>query len=1001
MSLNNDTPKPMSNELIQISMPVTQKAGKKYWRSLDELADTQEFREWVTKEFPGGTDMLEGSSRRNVLKIMAASFGLAGLAACRRPMEHALPASRGIEDFVPGQAYFYTSVFQHAGEAMGILVETHDGRPTKVEGNPQHPYSLGAATVHAQASVLSLYDPDRAQKVAKNNNESGWDEFADYVKSEFTPRLGQGNGLRFLSGRILSPSYRALKASALKAYPNAKWVEYEPFAAENELEGTITAFGQPLTPHYHFDKANVTVALDSDFLGVDSGTVLPIKRWTKNRHIREEEKELNRLYAVESRHSLTGMNADHRLRLRSTEISAFAADLAAAVEGQAPTGSDKRSKWLAILTKELNANKGKAIVIAGPNQPAAVHALCFALNQQLGNIGQTITFTKPVYETQNSGVAALKTLVDEINSGQIKQLVILGGNPAFTAPYDLHAGDAIKKVDASIFVGADPNETWQLVRWALPEAHYLECWGDAVAPDGTPSVQQPMIAPLYGGKSQAEVVAMLTGYKDQSGYDIVKNYWLPQLPAKGQKAEDAWEKALNDGIIPNVQEPEVKVSADIGKAKAAAASLAKQGPSGLEVVFYPDDWVYDGRYANNGWLQELPHPVTKLVWDNAVLVSHQTMLKLGLIDGQIVNLKRGNFIVEMPVLMQPGHADDSLTVLLGYGREQCGRVGGGVGFNGYPLRTTAAYNIATDLTLEKTDKRELMVSTQNQDSMNGRHPIIEASLTELREKPNFVEEFTENPPTIGLYPQMKWDQGYQWGMSIDLTSCIGCHACTIACQAENNIPIVGKEQVYRGRHMHWIRVDRYYTGPIEEAEAVTQPIPCMQCENAPCENVCPVDATVHSPEGLNEQVYNRCVGTRYCLNNCPYKVRRFNFLNWHRHITEVEKMGFNPDVTVRMRGVMEKCTYCVQRIQETRIRVKLEGHRQNKPPVPIKDGDILTACQQTCPADAIVFGNIMDPNSRVSKLKKQERDYQLLAELDTRPRTTYLAKIRNTNPELA
>jgi MoCo/4Fe-4S cofactor protein with predicted Tat translocation signal len=1006
MSSNSQIENSMSSDLIQIAAPITerithaitQKTGKKYWRSLDELADTKEFREWAAKEFPGGVEMLEGSSRRNVLKLMAASFGLAGLAACRRPVEHALPMAKEVDDFVPGQAYFYTTVFQHAGEAMGLLVETHDGRPTKVEGNPEHPYSLGAASVHAQASLLSLYDPDRARKVNKEGNESGWDAFYRFVESDFTPRIGQGEGLRFLSGKIISPSYAAIKANVLKAYPKAKWVEYEPFAQENLLEATSIAFGQPLTPHYRFDKAQVILALENDFLGIDTGTVLPVKQWTKNRHLTDESSQLNRLYSVESRLSLTGMNADHRLRLRSTEIPGFTADLAAALDGQAVSGDDKRSKWIGAIAKDLKANQGKSLVLAGANQPPAVHALCFAINQSLGNLGETVTFTKPVYATENAGLPALKALVGEIGSGQVKQLVVLGGNPAFTAPHDLHLGDAIKKVETSVFVGAEPNETWQVAKWAVPEAHYLESWGDAVSPDGTASIQQPMIMPLFGGRSQAEVTAVLTGYKDKTGYDLVANYWKAQL---GTDAAKKWEQTLHDGVIPDTKQPEVKVSLNAASVKSAAVTLPKKGASGLEVVFYPDYWMYDGRHANNGWLQELPEPVTKLVWDNAALMSHQTMLKLGLVDGQIVNFKRGNFIVEMPVMVQPGHADDSVTALLGYGREQCGHVGKDVGYNAYPLRTTAACYIATDLTLEKTDRFETLVSTQTQDSMENRHPIVEATFDEFRKNPKFVEEVVESPEPTGLYPQMVWDKGYQWGMSIDLTSCIGCHACTIACQAENNIPIVGKDQVRRGRHMHWIRVDRYYTGSIDDAEVVTQPLPCMQCENAPCENVCPVDATVHSPEGLNEMVYNRCVGTRYCLNNCPYKVRRFNFLNWHRDITDVEQMVFNPDVTVRMRGVMEKCNYCVQRIQEGKIKAKLEGHRQNKPPVPIKDGEIQSACQQTCPADAIVFGNINDPESRVSRLKKSDRNYLLLAELNTRPRTTYLAKIRNTNPELA
>ena len=731
--------------------------------------------------------------------------------------------------------------------------------------------------------------------------------------------------------------------------------------------------------------------------------MLPTKQFSKNRRLGEgaSDASMNRLYSIESHFSLTGANADHRLRLRTSEIPAFVEQLAGALDGNHPSGNEKQVKWINAIAKDLIANKGKSIVVGGPSLPAETQALLFGINQLLDNLGATITFTKPVADVDNSGSVALKVLAEQLNAGKTKALVILGGNPAFTAPYDLHFGEAVKKAGTSVYLGPDANETAEVAGWALPEAHYLETWGDAASSDGTVAIQQPLIQPLFGGKSASELVAYLIESNDQRGYDIVKNYWKAQWPAAG--ATKAWEKALNVGVVDGTKVTDAaKVTLDLAKVKAAAAAMPKTSGD-LEVTFHPSFTVFDGSYANNAWAQELPDPITKLVWGNVALLSPKTMKDLRLKDGDVVNLKRGSFIVEMAVVGQPGHADQSISVFLGYGREKCGRVGKGVGFNGYPLRTTGAYYLATDIALEKSGgKVESLATTQGHSSMEGRPIVREASLTDYKKDPGFVEKAVEVPKLIQLYPDKTWDTGNQWGMAIDLTACTGCTACTIACQAENNIPVVGKDQVMRGREMHWIRIDRYYTGDEAEAEVVTQPVPCMQCENAPCENVCPVAATVHSDDGLNAMTYNRCVGTRYCMNNCPFKVRRFNFFNFHRDIEEIEKMVFNPDVTVRMRGVMEKCTYCIQRIQETKIAYKTAGIRPGPDGrIPYKDGEIQSACQQTCPADAIVFGDIRDPESRVSKLKKQDRNYAMLAELNVRPRTTYLAKVRNTNSELA
>ncbi|HLX45008.1 MAG TPA: TAT-variant-translocated molybdopterin oxidoreductase [Bryobacteraceae bacterium] len=978
--------------------------GPKYWRSLDQLADTPEFRDWVAKEFPGGTEMLDGQSRRNVLKLMAASFGLAGLTACRRPIEHVLPYSKGVEDLIPGQAYFYSTVTSLGGQATGLLVETHDGRPTKIEGNPDHPSSLGAATALQQSAILSLFDPDRSARLLENGAETkkGWTEFQAYLKGI---ALGDGSGLRFLSEAVNSPSLMAVRAEAMKKFPKAKWVEYEAISGDS---GTMLAFGQPLTVHPAYDKAKVVLALDYDFLGLDSISPLPTKLFSKRRRVETEEdlEKMNRLYAVESQFSITGANADHRLRMKAAEVKQFALDLAGSL-GAIPGlnvvgGGDKRAKFLAAVVKDLKAAGAEALVVAGPRQPASVRALAHVINQSLGSAA--VSYTKA--EPSNSGVEALKALAAEMSSGQVSTLLILGGNPAYTAPADLQFASAISKVANTIHLGSEEDETAAAAKWHLPEAHFLETWSDARSHDGTVAIQQPMIQCMYGGKTPAEMVAMLIDAKDKQAYDIVKNYWFGQWPGKEKDKEQVWRKALHDGIIASVKPGEpAKVSADAKKVAAAIAAEPKVSTSGVEVAFVPGASTWDGRFANNGWMQEAPDPMTKLVWGNAALMSPATARAQSLKDGDMVTVSRGSLKLEAAVMIQPGQADQTVTFALGYGRAKCGRVGKGVGFNAGVLRTSDNFWFAPDFSISPTGATFRHATTQehgtiddkgvNASHLNDRPVFREVSIADYKKNPKVVDEMAETPELHSIYPERSYESGNQWGLAIDLTSCTGCNACVVACQAENNIPVVGKEQVMRGREMHWIRMDRYYVGPEDDPRAVEQPIPCMQCENAPCENVCPVAATTHSPEGLNDMAYNRCVGTRYCANNCPFKVRHFNFLNFHKHDPALMGMVFNPDVTSRMRGVMEKCTYCVQRIQETKIKAKVEGRRA------IKDGEIVTACQQTCPADAIVFGNINDPNSRVSKLKKQERNYAMLAELDIRPRTTYLAKLRNPNPELA
>ena len=976
----------------------TRLTGKQYWRSLDQAAATPEFQEWVTSEFPEGYATVDGTNRRTLLKLMGASFGLAGLTACRRPVEKILPFSRASEGYIHGQPLHYASVATFNGTAAGVIVTTIEGRPIKIEGNPKHPYSLGATNAHLQASLLSLYDPDRAKEVQHKGARSSWDEFAAWAKAEFdVTKQGDGSGLRIVSERNASPTLASVRTDLSKRFPKALWVEYESVNLDAARAGAALATGQSVEPHFVFDKADVVFSLDCDFLGLDSASILPVKQFSKRRRVEQPGDKMNRLYVAEANYSLTGAMADHRLRVKVGDAGALALELAKELNVSGKelkvlgNAADKTGKFVTELAKDLAEHKGKSIVVAGPRQPAAVHALVFAINATLGNIGQTVAFTKPPSELTNS-LEQVKQLVADLDAGKVKTLVLLGGNPVYTMPTDLNFGAAVKKAAASVALTEEENETWLASEWRLPMAHALECWGDARALDGTASIQQPMIEPLYGGRSVLEVAALVAGREPATGYGLVNAFWTAQWPAA--EREKRWKASLFDGIVAEAKAAAVSVPVDAKKALAAAAGRIEPARAGLEAAFYPSHSAYDGRFANNAWMQEAPDPMTKVVWDNVALISKTTAGKLGLRDGDLVSLSKGQQKIDVPVMVQPGHADDSISLFLGYGRAACGRVGQGVGHRVEGLRTTDHFFLVSQVDLKKTGETYQIVTTQEHHRMEGRPIVREATGEEYLKEPAAIKEMAESPKGLTLFPFHDYSKGYQWGMSIDLSACIGCNACLVACQSENNIAVVGKDQVRRGREMHWIRLDRYYTGSDEEAQVVTQPMACQQCENAPCESVCPVAATSHSPEGLNDMAYNRCVGTRYCLNNCPYKVRRFNFLAWNKDVPEVRKLVFNPDVTVRMRGVMEKCTYCVQRIERGKIAANADGRRL------LREGEVVSACQQVCPADAIVFGNINDPQSRVSKLKKQARDYELLGELNIRPRTTYLARLRNPNPAL-
>jgi molybdopterin-containing oxidoreductase family iron-sulfur binding subunit len=970
--------------------------GKTYWRSLDELAAKPEFDEWLHREFPQGASELRGkASRRNLLKLMAASFGLAGLTACRRPVENILPVSRAVEDYIPGAPLYYATAMTLGGVATGLVVECHDGRPTKIEGNPRHPESLGACSAFAQASVLNLYDPDRSRTVLRERRASSWEEFTAFAAPHFDAlRTQGGQGLRFLSEMVASPSLDALRRQTLAAFPQAKWIEYEPLASGAAHAGAELAFGEALDAHAHYGEADVIVSLDHDFLGLDAPSILPIREFTARRRVDTTKDQMNRLYVVESQYSLTGAAADHRLRARSSDVREVAVALAEELKliGNPlkvlgpPT--DNRAKWIRAVARDLDRHRGGSLVVAGPRQPALVHALALWINHALGNVGRAVTLTRPVRDR----AASFGELAAELSAGRVNTLVVLGGNPAYTAPADLDLAAGIARVPVSIHLGEQANETAAAAKWHLPEAHYLETWGDARASDGTLTIAQPMIQPLHGGRSALEVLALLGGRQDARAYDIVREHWTGQWPAA--ERERRWRQALHDGRLESGARAEVAAPKLDAKRITAAIAAAPSRRDALEVVFVPSSSVYDGRFANNGWMQEAPDPMTKLTWDNAALVSPATARQLGVEHGDVVALARQGREVAAPVYVQPGQADGSISIALGYGRDKAGRVGRGVGTNAYHIRTSDAVWFAGDVAVRKLGRKHAFAVTQEHSSMEGRPQVREASVDEYRQDPHFASAPDSHTELFSLYKETKSEGHYQWGMAIDLNSCIGCNACLVACQAENNIPIVGKREVIHGREMHWIRMDRYFAGAAEDPQVLYQPMACQQCESAPCENVCPVAATNHSSEGLNDMVYNRCIGTRYCANNCPYKVRRFNFFDYHKAEGETLKAAYNPDVTVRMRGVMEKCTYCVQRIQEKKIQAKTEGRRG------IADGEIVTACQQTCPAGAIVFGNINDPSSRVSKLKREERNYAVLKELNTKPRTTYLAKLRNPNPEL-
>jgi MoCo/4Fe-4S cofactor protein with predicted Tat translocation signal len=1083
--------------------------GKRYWRSLEEFSGSPAFWDKVHREFPRyASQWTDDLSRRSFLKVMGASIALAGSAGCfKKPEQQVVPYVTQPEMITPGIPLHFATALPVAGRARGVLVRSDEGRPTKIEGNPQHGASLGATDAVTQAMLLELYDPDRSQSIVNDGQISSWDLFMTDPKNGMADKLAAlqasgGKGLVIMTGVNASPTLGNLLSNLFQKLPAARWFRHEPVGRNNSRDGAETAFGKDrrnIETNYQFDQADVVLSLDCNFLMDDPASLLYARQFIDRRRVRADRRGMNRLYAVEGTYSITGAMADHRLAVKPSRVEAVARAIAANVGlsdvAQAADLTATETAFAKSVATDLSAHSGSSIVAVGESQPAIVHALAHAINDRLGNTGKTVTHIDSVEIMPAEPWESLAELTAAMDGGDVQMLLILDANPCYTKPaevdfaaslkkFSLAQGDDGRPLYASIRHGLFEDETSLYCQWHLPASHGLEAWNDLRAFDGTVTFCQPLIDPLYDSRSAIEVInwigshLLIANFDDAAavgmkrGHELVRDYWQSQPWRSLTSATDFdifWETALHDGVVPGTAYTPLSGLSIQSGALAAAASASSVG---MEIVYLPDPHVGDGRFANSGWLQELPKPLCKLTWDNAVLLSVATAKKLGVNNDDLVSLSVGGHTLAGPqvaVWVVPGHADDCTTIYLGYGRTRAGRVGNGTGFNAYDLRTADAPHFAGGLTITKQDGAYRLVTTQGSQSMEGRDLIRVGSpdyaydAAEKAEKAEAAESQsaaaddsgTQGParialPLITLYPETPGHAGGQeidpqwqaWGMVIDNNACIGCNACVVACQAENNIPVVGKEQVGKGREMHWLRIDTYFTAGLDaegvpapsvsddaydastnrgagpgaqglgpgnagggamatDVHAYFEPVTCMQCEKAPCELVCPVGATLHDQEGLNNMIYNRCVGTRYCSNNCPYKVRRFNFFQYSDETTTSLALGRNPDVTVRTRGVMEKCSYCVQRISAARIAAKkAEKYDENGKPI-IEDGSLVTACQQVCPTQAIVFGDIGDEQSKVRKLKEEPLNYILLEEVQARPRTSYLWRLTNPNPEMS
>ncbi len=969
-------------------------------------------------------------TRRHFLRIMGASVALAGAGGCfNQPQEEIVPYVRAPEQIVPGKPLYYATAMTLAGGSMGLLVETHMGRPIKVEGNPLHPavpeakhgasgaapnaIQFGATDAFAQSLVLSLYDPDRSQTVLRRGQIDTWDTLYTELRGVLE-RLAPtgGAGIRILTEPIRSPTLVDQFQQLQVQFRNVRWHQYEPIHDDNARAGARLAFNENFSITY-LDPPDVVLSLDADCFA-DGPMRVQLAHKFRGQRSSDNGPAMPRLYVVETSSTITGAAADHRVLASPHGVVQYALAVAQAYGLELPGDrsvslNEVSPRVVDALVEDLAASRSRSLVLAGRGQPPVLHAIAHWLNSALGNVGNTIEYRLPTTAGSESAVESMSELARALRAKEVDALIILSGNPAYDAPAELKFAELVAAAPFSLHLSSYVNETSALCTWHVPETHLLESWGDTRASDGTVSIVQPVIAPLYTGKSAHEMLAALLGNPAASSYDLVREFWQRSFGTTPDPGEfqRAWTVALHDGVLARTTSDAQRAPLRADFAAVVGDELLRLSTGGnkesLQISFRPDPSVWDGRFANNAWLQELPRPITKLTWDNAALMSPQTADAHRITSGDIIEIESGGRQIEVPALVVPGHPRETITLHLGYGRRRAGRVGDGVGTDVYPLRTSDAMWFAEVAGIRKTRRHYSLATTQHHHRMAGRDLVRAGTLAEYLKSPEHPAFMTAHEhgqhadAEISMYPERAYD-GNKWGMVVNQSSCIGCNACVVACQAENNIPVVGKDQVARGREMHWLRIDSYYHERNNEQANPTvyhQPVLCMHCEYAPCEPVCPVAATTHSEEGLNEMTYNRCIGTRYCSNNCPYKVRRFNFFDYNAELREDATIQLrpNPDVTIRSRGVMEKCTYCVQRINAARITADIENRQ-------IRDGEIVTACQAACPTQALTFGNLNDSDSAVSKLADSSLNYPLLGELNTRPRTTYLAVVRNPHPAL-
>ncbi len=991
---------------MSVDKKIIELTGKTYWQSLKEISDNPDILELMQSE---NKDDDKGFSRREFLGLMGASIALAGLAGCRRPIEKIIPYVVAPEEIIPGIPNFYATSMQRGLDAIGFVVENHEGRPTKIEGNKQHSSSLGKTDSFAQAEILNLYDPDRSKNVIRNGAPASIQDFITTWSELYDKYTNTGGeGLAVISEISVAPTFTRLKKEFHKTFPKAKWIVYNPISDENIVKGNEITTGKAAVPIYDFEKAKVIVALDSDFLLLESGSVKNSMGFANGRRVKSEQDTMNRLYVAESAMSVTGGMADHRIKMKNSDIGNFVAVIATEMKKQGinvPGSGSLTSKinfdknFVKELVADLIKNRGNSLVVAGRTQPTQVHVLVNAINATLGNFGKTVSF----YNIEKGLFPNSADLVDMTKSSNTSTLIIIGNNPVYSTPKNLQFKEFIKNIEHTIQLSSHVDETSEHVEWHINRTHFLEEWNDTQSSDGTIGITQPQILPLFNGLSNIELLGIIIKGELTKGYDLVQNTWENILL---NNFDNEWNTTLHDGIYSKKTKLPQNLTVNINRLNnSLVANPPFNNNNKIELVFKPSASTFDGSFANNGWMQEMPNPVSKLTWDNAAQMSHRTAKALGVKNEDVVKISNADEYVLLPVWIVPGQADDSISVELGYGRTRVGRIGNNVGQNTYKLMNSSGNYLVNNISISKIGTTYALACTQDSHGMNDdkladnaiqkRLPLLirEATLDEYKHHPDFVKHAVHHPPLKSMWEEFEYTKSPQWGMTIDLNVCTGCNACSTACQSENNIPVIGKREVRMGREMHWIRLDRYFSGDPDDPDVVIQPVACQHCEMAPCEQVCPVAATTHSEDGLNGMTYNRCVGTRYCANNCPYKVRRFNFFNYTKDMPEIVQMARNPDVTVRFRGVMEKCTYCVQRINSAKIQAKNERRK-------IQDGDAVSACQQVCPTDAITFGNILDPDSKVNKERQNNRNYALLGELNTKPRTLYQARIRNPNPNL-